>query len=230
MWSYYGSKSRIVNLYPRPIHDKLIEPFAGSARYALKYFHKDVTLVDKYKVVTDIWQWLQQCSEKDILSLPLLGKGEDLRTTTTITDTERSFLGMMAGIASVSPRHKISAFSAEQNGRKNYLQRVAYQLYKIKHWKIINGSYCELTNQTATWFIDPPYEFGGHAYIHSSKEIDFTELKKWILSRNGQVIACENMSATWMNFQPLAYMRGANLKHTIEGMWTNIEPAQKVLF
>jgi site-specific DNA-adenine methylase len=35
MFSYYGSKSKIVKYYPCPAHDKIIEPFAGSARYSL---------------------------------------------------------------------------------------------------------------------------------------------------------------------------------------------------
>ena len=51
MFSYYGSKSKVVDLYPRPKFDKIIEPFAGSARYALKYFDRDVLLVDKYEVI-----------------------------------------------------------------------------------------------------------------------------------------------------------------------------------
>jgi len=220
MWSYYGSKSRIVHLYPAPKHDKIIEPFAGSARYALRYFEKDVLLIDKYKTVIDIWIWLQQCSEKDILTLPLLKKGEDLRTI-DISEAERSFLGMMAGIASVAPRNKISAFSAEQNGRKNYLKRVANNLHKIKHWNFQCEDYLNIKNQKSTWFIDPPYQFGGHAYVHGNDKINFSELKSWCEDREGQVVVCENMSATWMKFNPLSKMRGANRLHTIEAIWTN---------
>jgi len=33
MFSYYGSKSKIVDYYPPPKHKRIIEPFAGSARY-----------------------------------------------------------------------------------------------------------------------------------------------------------------------------------------------------
>lgn len=221
MWSYYGSKSRVVHLYPKPIYDKIIEPFAGSARYSLLHFDRQVTLCDKYKVITDIWQWLQQCSEQDILGLPLLRKGEDLRTI-NLSEPERNFLGMLAGIASTQPRNKISAFSAEQNGRKNYLKRIASQLHKIRHWEIINGSYEDLKNETATWFIDPPYQFGGHAYVHSNKLIDFSKLSDWNKQREGQVIVCENMKADWMQFKPLSKMRGANGLHTTEAIWSNL--------
>lgn len=37
MWSYYGSKTKLVDLYPPPKTDKIIEPFCGSAKYSLKY-------------------------------------------------------------------------------------------------------------------------------------------------------------------------------------------------
>lgn len=47
MFSYYGSKSKLVNLYPEPLHDTIIEPFAGSARYSLKYWDKDIYLIEK---------------------------------------------------------------------------------------------------------------------------------------------------------------------------------------
>lgn len=218
MWSYYGSKSRLVEYYPKPKFNKIIEPFAGSARYALRYFDNEVLLVDKYEVVVKIWQWLQKCSEADIYKLPTLKKGEDLRTM-NLSDEERLFLGMIAGVASISPRNKVSAFSAEQNGRKNKLKRIADQLHKIRHWEIRQACYSEIENQEATWFIDPPYQFGGHAYVHS--KIDFEFLNAWSREREGQVIVCENTKADWMDFNPISKMRGANLQFTTEAMWTN---------
>lgn len=219
MWSYYGSKSRVVHLYPPPKFDKIIEPFAGSARYSLKYFDRDVLLVDKYEVIVKIWKWLQQCSEKDILSLPILNKGDKI-SDQNLSEPESMFLGMLAGIASISPRNIVSAFSAEQNGRKNKLKRIADQLHKIRHWKIECKSYEEIPNQEATYFIDPPYMHGGNAYIHS--QIDFKQLSEWSYTRLGQAIVCENTKADWMPFMPLSRMRGANLKHTTEAIWTNL--------
>lgn len=92
MFSYYGSKSKIVHLYPKPRHSVIIEPFAGSARYALKYFDRDVILIDKYSVIIEIWKFLQLASEKDILGLPILKCGENLRDF-NLSDLERKFLG-----------------------------------------------------------------------------------------------------------------------------------------
>ena len=59
MWSYYGSKTKLVDLYPPPKTDKIIEPFCGSAKYSLKYWDKQVLLIDKYSVIVDLWRWLQ---------------------------------------------------------------------------------------------------------------------------------------------------------------------------
>ena len=70
MWSYYGSKSKIVDLYPRPKHGRIIERFAGSARYSLKWFENDVLLIDKYPVIVRLWKFLQQCQPEDIMRLP----------------------------------------------------------------------------------------------------------------------------------------------------------------
>ena len=218
MFSYYGSKSRVVDFYPKPTEDRFIEPFAGSARYSLKYFEKDVLLIDKYEVVVKIWQWLQRCSPNDINSLPRLSKGMDLRDC-NLSEEEMLFLDMCAGIASTSPRYKISGFAGEQNGRKNRFKRIADQLFKIRHWKIEQGSYEDIPEQKATWFIDPPYQVGGHAYVEN--KIDFNSLADWCKSRNGQVIVCENTKADWLPFLPMADMRGANQKFTVEAIWTN---------
>lgn len=218
MWSYYGSKSRIANLYPYPVKGKIIEPFAGSARYALKHFEKEVLLVDKYEVIVRVWKYLQNCSPKDILGLPTLTLGMEINKL-TISAEEKLFLGLNAGIASISPRNKVSKFSAEQNGRKNKMKSIADNLFKIKHWEIRHDSFENLENEDATWFIDPPYQFGGHAYVEN--KINFLELSDWCKSRQGQTIVCENTKADWLPFSPLAKMRGANMKHTIEAVWTN---------
>jgi hypothetical protein len=56
MWGYYGSKSKIVNKYPKPLFEKIIEPFAGTAQYSLKYFEKDILLVEKYELIVKLWK------------------------------------------------------------------------------------------------------------------------------------------------------------------------------
>jgi 16S rRNA G966 N2-methylase RsmD len=90
----------------------------------------------------------------------------------------------------------------------------------IRHWKTKLGSYEDLENEEATWFIDPPYQFGGHEYKHSNKQIDFNKLGEWCKNRNGQIIVCENTKADWLPFKPMIDMQGARFK-TTEAIWSN---------
>ncbi len=217
MWSYYGSKSKLVKHYPTPKHDLIIEPFAGSARYALKYWEREVLLYDKYEVIVKLWKWLQQCSPNDILKLPDLKKGKVVREM-NLTEMEILLLGFSAGSGLALPQYSVSSFGEENS--KSFKKNIAKNLHKIKHWTIIQGSFDEIPNQNATWYIDPPYQFGGHRYKHSNKKIDFAYLAEWCKSRYGQTIVCENTKADWMPFKPMIEFRG--IKHTTtEAIWSN---------
>jgi site-specific DNA-adenine methylase len=221
MFSYYGSKSKVVHLYPKPKFGKIIEPFAGSARYSLKYFDRDVLLVDKYDAVIRVWKWLQQASVKDVMSLPKLTVGMNIREL-SISEDEKLLLGFLCGIGRGRPAYKVSPFAAvhfSEIGRRNKYEKIAEQLYKIRHWQIIQGNYNQIVNFEATWFIDPPYQKAGASqYQHNSKRIDFTMLAAWSLDRRGQVIVCENAGADWLPFQTLAKMHG-NSKMSTEAVW-----------
>ena len=208
----------LVGLYPPPKYSKIIEPFAGTARYSLKYWDRDITIIDKYDVVIKIWKWLQQCSPNDILSLPKLTTGQDLRKL-NLSEGELLFLQMNAGIASTAPRFKVSKFSAEQNGRKNKYKLISENLYKIRHWEVVLGDYMDVKNEKATWFIDPPYQFGGQAY--KENKIDFNHLGNWCKNRLGQVLVCENTKATWLPFVPIKNIRSISANPTTEAIWTN---------
>lgn len=151
MFSYYGSKSKIVDLYPSPKFGKIIEPFAGSARYALKYFDRDVLLVDKYDVIVKIWRYLQQASEADIMGLPEPKFTESLDSF-NLSEGERLLMGFWVWRGAATPQ-KIVQSDNDIHGNKRF---TAGNLYKIKHWIIKQGSYEDIENQEATWFIDPP--------------------------------------------------------------------------
>ena len=218
MFSYYGSKSKIVKYYPSPKFDKIIEPFAGSARYSLKYFDKDVLLIDKYEPIIKIWKWLQQCSPNDILKLPNLKTGENIKDYQFDCEEQKLFMGFIIKGGDYKARYTISPF---RGGKLEPIKKkIADNLFKIKHWKIELGTYEDIKNEQATWFIDPPYQFGGHKYPCSNKKISYPLLKQWIMERQGQVIACENTKANWMEFSPLKEMRGTMFT-TTEAMWTN---------
>jgi hypothetical protein len=218
MFSYYGSKSKIVDYYPPPKHERIIEPFAGSARYALKYFYKQITLVDKYEVIIKTWKWLQQCSPNDIKKLPIMKIGETLDNY-NLTADEKMFMGFIVQQGTAGMRKTVSSFAVD--GIATQLNNVATQLYKIKEWEIKLGCYKDIENIEATWFIDPPYQFGGqYQYKFNNKTIDFPALAEWCKSRNGQAIVCENTKADWLPFKPMIEMQGAAFK-TTEAIWSN---------
>lgn len=221
MWSYYGSKTNIIDLYPKPLHDKIIEPFCGTARYALKYWEHEILLVDKYPVITEIWKYLQQCSPQDILGLPRFKKGENINDHTYDCDAQRYLIGFLIGFGFTDPRKSASPRMRNRPNAINYtIKKIAADLFKIKHWEIIEGGYDEIPNQIATWFFDPPYEFGGHAYKHSNKHIDFKSLAEHVTTREGQVIVCENMKARWLPFVPFKVQNVLTGAHA-EAIWTN---------
>lgn len=214
MFSYYGSKSKVIDHYPPPKYDKIIEPFAGSARYALKYFEKDVLLVDKYEVIVNLWKWLQVASKQDILKLPNVAKGEDIRKL-NLSAEEKYLIGYCIGRGNSYPVNVPGNYNSWEKDKV----RIASNLFKIRHWKIIEEDYNNLKDELATWFIDPPYIVGGHKYKHNS--IDYESLASWCKSRNGQIIVCENTKADWLPFKPMVKMTGAQTK-TTEAIWSNL--------
>jgi len=204
MWSYYGAKTNIIDHYPTPKFDKIIEPFAGTARYALKYFEKDVLLVDKYDVIIKIWQWLQKCSPSDIMGLPRFKVGDNINNHTYNCEEERFLIGFLCGFSFRRPTDIAVVRDRNRPNQLNHrIRKIATQLFKIKHWVIRTGTYEEINNEDATWFIDPPYQFGGEWYAKSNKNIDYPSLHEWCKSRKGQFIVCENNQATWMDFKPM---------------------------
>lgn len=213
MFSYYGSKSKIIDYYPVPKYSKIIEPFAGSARYALKWFDRDVLLVDKWDVIIKIWHYLQAASPADIMALPEPAYKESIDKY-NLAEGERLLMGFMANPASSVPKREIQKFSDIHRNKG----QIANQLYKIKHWDIRQGDYRDILNQEATWFIDPPYQTGGEYYKHHS--VDFASLAQWSQSRLGQVIVCENTKAHWLPFWPIKQLSGAYSK-TTEAIWCN---------
>lgn len=219
MFSYYGSKSKIVDLYPRPKYGKIIEPFAGSARYSLKYFDREILLVDKYPVIVDLWNYLKQASENDILSLPDVNAGDDIREM-NLDPGARLLIGFCINGGSTEPKSiGTDNINRNFNSWNRDKKRIAKELYKIRHWEIRLGSYEDLENELATWFIDPPYQVGGELYKVSG--IDYSHLAKWSRSRLGHVIVCENTAADWLPFYPMRELHGQARK-TVEAIWSNM--------
>lgn len=234
MWPYYGSKSKIIKYYPRPKYGKIIEAFCGSARYALEYYDREILLVDKYPVIIEVWKYLQAASEKDILSLPDIKDGENIKELKLDRGAEL-LIGFCINGGSAqpkltaTPKKKIKLEDRSSgyrllnfNSWNRDKRRIARDLYKIRKWEIRLGSYEDIPNQEAVWFIDPPYQYGGEYYRVNNKTIDYSALASWSRDRLGQVIVCENTRADWLPFYPMRPMSG-QLHKTTEAIWSNLE-------
>jgi hypothetical protein len=235
MMSYYGSKWRLAPKYPEPVHDTIIEPFAGGAGYSLRHHERNVILVEKSPVVSAVWQYLIDASPSDILGLPLLGEGQSVDDF-DLSDPEKWFIGFwLHGASEGAPKKRLSKWgilNLNSRGSAGYWgetcrARLASQVDKIKHWRIINASYQDFTYEgNATWFVDPPYQVKGKHYPEGSGAIDFDHLGKWCKGLHGQVIVCENDGAYWLPFVPFAEQLGTNqggkLRQSKEVVWLSV--------
>jgi len=216
MFSYYGSKSKVVDLYPSPKFGKIIEPFAGSARYSLKYFDRDILLIDKWEVIVKIWHYLQQATPADIMGLPEPKYKESIESF-NLAEGERLLMGFLVARGVAHPQKIVQQFSDIAAAKK----QISSQLFKIKHWVIRQGSWDEIENTEATWFIDPPYQAkGGHKYKMNNSMIDFQKLGEWCKARSGQVIVCESTEADWLPFYSMRTVNGS-YSETTEAIWSN---------
>lgn len=216
MWSYYGRKWKIINKYPRPKFDLIIEPFAGSASYAYANWEKEVILVDAFDKIIKIWKYLQKSKPEEILKLPDVSNGEFIGDKHKwLCEEERWLIGFCINNASPTPKHTAGRMNFNSWSRDKI--RIARDLHKIKHWKFILGDYRCLGDIEATWYIDAPYQF---QKLYKENKIDYSTLSEWCKSRKGQVVVCENSTADWMDFKPLTTLHGQRTK-TTEVIWTN---------
>jgi site-specific DNA-adenine methylase len=220
MWSYFGSKSKTAKRYPVPKYKTIVEPFAGSAQYSLfgDNWKRNIILCDKYKPIVTIWDYLINKATKEmILGLPDL-KDQDNVNNYSLSEAEKYLIGFCINRGSAHPKLTASRFNS-WNKDKIW---IANNLHKVKQWKIVDGSYEDLPNIEATWYIDPPYQSAGKWYDSqcSNKSIDYQKLAEYCKTRKGQVIVCENIEADWLPFKPLLDFHG-QLHNRTEAIWLN---------
>ena len=209
MFHLFGRKKSIIKHYPEPIYDTIIEPFAGAASYALHYYNtKNVILFEKDIIIYSIWSHIiNEATQESILKLPILKLGDNIDSNkfNYLKPAEKYLIGFFMRTAVTRPAKSMSKTKNFNKWSGKTRLQLSNDIYKVKHWNIYNMSYENIPiNIKATWFIDPPYQgYGGQFYIHSNKDIDYNNLRKWVKTRKGQVIVCENEDATWLPFKPL---------------------------
>jgi len=203
MFYYYGRKKQIAKHYPEPAYDVIIEPFAGSAAYALHGDHwtRKVILVEKDAQVASIWRWLiEEATPSKIMALPSLKVG----------DRSSEFLHIVHAATKQAFKYKTIKVTPVLERNWEISKRVmAANVHKVKHWNLIVDDYTAAPDVEATWFIDPPYRYAsGGGYAHGSDDIDYDALANWTVNRGGQVIFCEGELGDYLPFQRLLTLPG----------------------
>lgn len=227
-FGYFGGKWRdALRNYPAPHHDIIVEPFAGSAGYALRYHSKRVVLCEIDPTIAGIWDYLVRVSTQEVLAIPdvpIGGTVDDLH----VPSEARALVGMWLNRGVARPRKSPSKWMRDGVRPGSFWgervrQTIASQVDHIRHWEIHNCNY-EMApiSDEATWFIDPPYVGAGHHYKHGVSAIDFDKLAMWCSTRPGQAIVCENEGADWLPFRHLGSFKTTRSgRQSKEVYWLN---------
>ncbi len=233
-FGFFGGKWRnALKHYPAPTFPTIVEPFAGSAGYALRYPERKVILCEADPVLAGLWAYLIRVRKSEILAIP------NLRHDQTIDDLRvcqeaKWLVGFWLNRGVERPRRTPSKWMRDGIRPGSFWgervrQTIAAQVGAIRHWRVYNCDYsaCPIS-RAATWFIDPPYQVAGRHYCYGSNQIDYRELAGWCRARHGQVIVCENEGAIWLPFRALADVRTTRTDaRSKEVLWIHNAPSAR---
>jgi site-specific DNA-adenine methylase len=227
-FGFYGGKWRdSAKHYPAPSHPTLVEPFAGSAGYAVRHSERAVILCEADPVIASVWDYLIRVSSAEVLAIPDVPVGgcvDDLK----IPPEARRLVGFWLNRGVSRPTRQPSSWMRKGAWPncfwgEHIRTRIAGQVDAIRHWEIHNVSYerCPFAGE-ATWFVDPPYAEMGKHYTFGSSGIDYANLGDWCRNREGQTIVCENEGAEWLPFEPLSAVKTTRAgRRSREAVWLN---------
>ena len=229
-WRYYGGKWMAAPWYPAPEHDTIIEPFAGAAGYSCRYPDRQVILIDKSPIIAGIWDYLIHVSPEEILSISDIPDGGTVDDLPACQEA-RWLAGFWVQDGVYTPRKSESTWAktpkrtgSEWSGwNERSRQRIASQVPRIRHWRIICGEYTDAPDIDATWYIDPPYNNRAGSY-YPAQPTSFDDLGRWCQHRRGLAVVCENAGAEWLPFRPLRTISNTHHTGSKEVVWMNRPP------
>lgn len=205
-FSYYGAKWTSAKHYGAPRHDLVIEPFAGSACYSLYWSAPRVKLYDVSSDICDLWDFLINCSDRDIAAIP--DKFETSEQFLSLSHPQRLLCGFWVAKGRAESSNVLSPWYFTYRNSTDcrvwgsaVKRRIIAQKPLIREWTIDCLSWDHVPAVEAHWHVDPPYNnTAGSRYPHS--KIDFEALALWCKSLPGDVDVCENAGADWLPFKP----------------------------
>lgn len=177
-------------------------------------------MYDKYDVIVNLWKYLTQAKENDILKLPEPNPGQNVNDFNFLSVEEKHLIGFHINQGSASPKLTRSPVGNFGKGWDKKKIKIASNLHKIRHWKVELKDFKDIDNIESTYYVDPPYQFGGVYYRFNNTKIDYNFLAEWCKTRLGQTIVCENSKANWLPFRFLKEFSG-QMHKTTEVIWTN---------
>ena len=240
-FTFYGGKWRAAVHYPEPMHRTIVEPFAGSAGYSLRYPHRQVVLIERDPIIAGTWRYLLRVTPEEVLGLPDVEPGQSVDDL-PLTEELRWLVGWWVNFGGTAPGKTLSSLgrSGPRGDAERYAvfwgpkvrERIAAQLPAIRHWRLIEGDWSEAPDAEATWFVDPPYAEMGKYYRYGSARLDFAALAAWCRIRRGQVIVCENDGADWLPFKHFRDLKTSDPGGRVsrEATWTAGCPVQAEMF
>lgn len=206
-FSYYGAKYTGAKYYGAPRRSLVIEPFAGSAAYSVRWNPKEVKLYDVSPDVCLLWDFLIKCSERDIRSIP--DSFDSFSEVDALPPGAKMLVSFWVAKGRAEPSGVLSPWYFQYRNSHDcrvwgpaVKHRILTQKPQIAFWSIDNLSYEKIPLEEAHWHIDPPYNNApGRRYPHNN--IDYESLASWCRALPGAVDVCENVGADWLPFEPL---------------------------
>lgn len=242
MFFYYGAKRVLAPHYPRPRYRTVVEPFAGSAQYAVRCLMEGsadrAILTDLDPRVVDMWERLLSMTPDEVRALPPL----------------------VVGATTSDPLHMVTAASNSWGSAKRMTvsERMAIKWppmlrfitaalpHLLGRVTISLGDYTTARQtEPATYFVDPPYQTvrlltatdstggargRGYAKHCNSDSLDFAALGDWCQSLTGHVMAVDQIGADWLPFRPLKGHRSSVGTMHLEAIWHKGGEEQGELF
>lgn len=232
MFYYYGAKRVLAPHYPRPQFRTVVEPFAGSAQYAVRCLMEGsadrAVLTDRDPRVVEMWTRLLAMSPHDVRNLPPLAVGavttDPLVMVTAASNSWGSAKTMTVSERMASRWPLMLGFIAEALGHVKGKVSISLGDYTTSQ-----------QTEPATYFVDPPYQTvrladraesaggvrgRGYAKGCNSDALDFAVLGNWCQTLEGQVIAVDQIGADWLPFKPLKGHRSSVGTMHLEAIWT----------